>query len=99
VALDANWLPGVKVATVLVLSKVTDPATVFPPESLSVNDTVLGTTAWENVAVGATETETPVVPWFGVTLVTAGAAAGVTALDGAEAGPAPLAFVADTLKV
>ena len=36
------------------------------------NDTVLGTTAWENVAVGATDTGTPVDPALGVTLVTAG---------------------------
>ena len=38
------------------------------------NDTVLGTTACENVAVGATETATPVAPELGVTLVTVGAA-------------------------
>ena len=36
------------------------------------NDTVLGTTAWENVAVGATDTGTPVEPAAGVTVVTAG---------------------------
>ena len=65
-------LVGVNVATVLALLKLTEPATVFPPESLSVNDTVLGTTAWENVAVGATETGTPVDPALGVTVVTVG---------------------------
>ena len=63
------------------------------------NDTVLGTTAWENVAVGATETGTPVAPWLGVAHDTVGAALGVTALDGAEAGPVPTALVADTVKV
>ncbi len=36
------------------------------------NDTVLGTTAWENVAVGATETGLPVEPAAGVTVVTVG---------------------------
>ena len=45
------------VATVLVASRLTDPPSVFPPESFSVNPTVPSTTAWENVAVGATETE------------------------------------------
>jgi hypothetical protein len=64
-----------------------------------VNDTVLGTTGWENVAVGATETATPVAPWLGVTVVTVGAVFGVTALDGAEAGPVPFALVADTVNV
>ena len=52
--------------------KLTAPGTVFPPESFTVNDTVLGTTACENVAVGATDTATPVAPAAGVTLVTAG---------------------------
>ena len=85
--LDDSELVGVNVATVLPLLKLSEPETEFPDESLSVNDTVLGTTAWENVAVGTTETATAVAPWLGVTLVTAGAAAGVTALDGAEAGP------------
>ena len=60
--LDASEFVGVNVATVLPLLKLTAPATAFPLESCSVNDTVLGTTAWENVAVGATETETPVAP-------------------------------------
>ena len=60
--LAASELVGVKVATVSAALKVTEPATAFPPESLTVNDTVLGTTAWENVAVGATETGLPVDP-------------------------------------
>ena len=92
---------GVNVATVLPALKlnVTAPATGFPPESCSVNDTVFGTTAWENVAVGATEIETPVAPELGVTVVTIGGALGVTALDGDDAGPVPVALVADTVKV
>jgi len=36
---------------------------------------------------------------LGVTLVTEGGAFGVTALDGDESGPVPVAFVADTVKV
>ena len=69
----ASELVGVNVATVSVLSmKVTVPETVFPLESLSVNDTLLGTTAWENVAVGATVTGLPDEPEPGVTLVTVG---------------------------
>ena len=56
----------------LPLLKLTEPGTVVPPESLTVNDTVFGTTAWENVAVGATETGTPVAPAVGVTVVTVG---------------------------
>jgi hypothetical protein len=39
---------------------------------LTVNDTVLGTTAWENVAAGATEPGLPDDPFDGVTLVTVG---------------------------
>ena len=66
---------------------------------MSANDTVLGTTAWENVAVGATETATFVAPWLGVTLVTVGAATGVTALDWADSGPVPVTLVADTVNV
>jgi hypothetical protein len=46
-------------------------AAEIPPESFTVNDTVLGVTAWENVAVGATETGLPVDPAPGVTVVTA----------------------------
>ncbi len=87
------------VATVLPLLKPTVPATGFPLESTTVKDTVLGTTAWENVAVGATEVETPVAPELGVTLVTVGGAAGVTAFEGDEADPVPIALVADTVKV
>jgi hypothetical protein len=99
VTLGDSELDGVNVATVLPALKLSEPATEFPAESLTVNDTVLGTTAWENVAVGAVETATPVAPWLGVTLVTVGAAFGVTALDGAEAGPSPFPLVADTLNV
>ena len=79
--------------------KLTDPATLFPQESTTVNDTVLGVTACENVAVGAADTATPVAPEAGVTLVTAGGTAGVTAFDGDEAGPVPTALVADTVNV
>jgi hypothetical protein len=99
VVLNASEFVGVKVATVLPALNVTAPAVGFPPESCSVNDTVFGTTAWENVAVGATEAETPVAPEAGVTLVTVGGTLGVTALDADEAGPSPLAFVADTVNV
>jgi hypothetical protein len=73
VVLAANELVGVKVATVLPVLKLTVPATVFPPASFKVNDTVVGCTAWENVAVGATDTATPVAPAAGVTVVTFGA--------------------------
>ena len=71
--LPASELDGVNVATVSALLKPTVPATLFPPESTTVNDTVLGVTACENVADGATDTATPVAPELGVTLVTAGA--------------------------
>jgi hypothetical protein len=97
--LEANEADGVNVATVFPLLKLTEPATVFPLASLTVNDTVLGVTAWENVAVGAVETGLPVDPALGVTLVTVGAAIGVTELDCDEAGPVPLALVAVTVKV
>src|SRR6516225_3318602 len=53
VPLAASALEGVNVATVLAPLKLSEPATLFPAESLSVNDAVLGVTAWENVAVGA----------------------------------------------
>jgi hypothetical protein len=95
----ASGLAGVNVATVFPLLKLTVPATLFPPESFTVNDTVPGVTAWENVAAGATEAGTPVAPGLGVTLVTAGATLGVTAFDGDEAGPVPAALVADTVNV
>ena len=72
------------VATVPAPLKLTVPATLFPPESTTVNDTVPGTTACENVADGATDTALPVDPWLGVTVVTAGGTAGVTAFDGDE---------------
>ena len=62
VALAASGLFGVNVATVSALLKLTDPATLFPAESTTVNDTVLGVTGCENVADGATDTATPVDP-------------------------------------
>src|SRR5580700_1158374 len=94
-----NALVGVNVATVSALLKLSVPATLFPPESFTLNDTVPGVTAWENVAEGAAEAGTPVAPELGVTLVTAGGTLGVTAFDGDEAGPVPAALVADTVKV
>ncbi len=56
VMLAASALDGVNVATVFPALKPTDPATWFPPESTTVNDTVPGVTACENVADGATDT-------------------------------------------
>jgi hypothetical protein len=99
VALNPSVFVGVKVATVLPALNPTVPATAFPAESCSVNDTVFGTTACENVAAGATDTATPVAPDVGAVLVTAGGAFGVTALEGDDAGPVPVAFVADTVNV
>ena len=52
----ASALAGVNVATVSAPLKPTDPATLFPPESTTANDTVPGVTACENVADGATDT-------------------------------------------
>src|SRR5215472_16623222 len=75
VVLAASELVGVNVATVLPLLNLTAPATGLLAESFTVNDTVLGTTAWENVAVGATDTGFPVDPALGVTLVTVGGTA------------------------
>src|SRR5215469_17972983 len=95
----ASELVGVNVATVSAALKLTDPATLFPAESTTVNDTVPGCTACENVADGATDTALPDAPELGVTLVTAGGTDGVTAFDGADAGPVPTALVADTVKV
>ena len=97
--LDDSEPDGVNVATVLPLPSVTVPATGFPAESTSVNDTVPGVTAWENIAVGAADTVTPVAPWAGVTLVTVGGTFGVTLLDGADAGPAPTALAAVPVNV
>jgi hypothetical protein len=99
VTVPVSELPGVNVATVFPLLKPTVPATELPLESFTVNDTVDGVTACENVADGATDAGTPVAPALGVTLVTCGGADGVTALDGEEAGPVPLALVAVTVKV
>jgi hypothetical protein len=76
VVLPASALAGVNVATVSPLLKLTVPATLFPPEPCTVNDTVFGCTACENVAVGATDTGFPDDPAAGVTLLTVGGAAG-----------------------
>src|SRR5579859_7515572 len=66
----ASEAAGVNVATVSAALKLTDPLTGFPPESFTVNDTVLAVTGSENVAVGATDTGLPEDPPAGVTLVT-----------------------------
>ena len=97
--LAASGLFGVNVATVFPLLNPTDPATLFPAESSTVNDTVLGVTACENVADGATDTATPDAPELGVTPVTDGGAVGVTAFDGDDAGLVPTALAADTVNV
>jgi hypothetical protein len=68
----ASEFVGVNVATVPALLKLTEPETVFPFGSVSVNDAVLGTTASENVAAGATVTGLPEEPELGVTLDTLG---------------------------
>ena len=99
VTLAASGLFGVNVATVSALLKLTDPATLFPEGSTIVNDTVLGVTACENVADGAVDTATPDAPELGVTPVTDGGTAGVTAFDGADSGPGPIELVADTVNV
>ena len=95
----ASELVGVNVATVSAALKLTDPATLFPPESLTVNDTVLGVTGCENVADGATDTATPVAPELGVTLVTDGGTLGVTAFDCGDAGPEPAGLDGVTVNV
>jgi hypothetical protein len=99
VVLPASELVGVNVATVSAPLKLTDPATVFPAEFTTVNDTVPGVTGCENVADGATDTATPLAPELGVTAVTVGGTLGATAFDGDEAGPVPTALVADTVNV
>ena len=73
--LPASELDGVNVATVSAALKLTDPATLFPAESFTVNDTVLGVTGCENVADGATDAALPVDPEPGVTVVTPGGVA------------------------
>ena len=73
--LPASELDGVNVATVSAALKLTDPATLFPPEFFTVNDTVPGCTGCENVADGATDTATPVAPELGATVVTTGGVA------------------------
>ena len=75
VVLPASGLFGVNVATVSAALKLTDPATAFPAEFFTVNDTVLGVTACENVADGATDAALPVNPAAGVTVVTDGGVA------------------------
>jgi hypothetical protein len=72
VVLAASELAGVNVATVFPALKLTVPATELLLASFSVNETVLGTTACENVADGATDTGLPVDPPAGVTVVTCG---------------------------
>ncbi len=99
VVLAASELVGVNVATVSAPLKLTDPATLFPLESSTVNDTVLGVTGCENVADGATDTATPVDPELGVTLVTVGGTPGVTAFDGDDAGPEPAGLDGVTVNV
>jgi hypothetical protein len=94
-----NELVGVNVATVFAPLNDTAPATEAPPESFTVNDTVPGTTACENVTVGATDTALPTEPAPGVTPVTDGGPRGVTELEAVDAGPVPLALVADTVNV
>jgi hypothetical protein len=74
VVLPASELDGVNVATVPAPFRLTDPATGLPDASFTVNDTVSDATGWENVAVGAADTGTPVDPSLGVTPVTDGAA-------------------------
>ena len=95
----ASGFVGVNVATVSAPLKLTDPATLFPLESTTVNDTVLGVTGWENVADGATDTATPDAPPAGVTAVTVGGTLGVTALDGDETGPVPAGLDGVTVNV
>jgi hypothetical protein len=64
-----------------------------------VNDTELGTTDCEKVAVGATDAATPVAPEVGVTAVTVGGALGVTAFDACDSEPVPVELVAETVNV
>src|SRR4029077_18402269 len=91
VTLAASEFVGVNVATVSAALKPTDPATLFPAESFTVNDAELGVTGCENVAGRRTGAALPVDPCVGVTLLTAGGGLGVTALDGDDAGPVPTA--------
>ena len=95
----ASELVGVNVATVSAALNPTDPATVFPAESFTVNDAVLGVTGCENVADGATDTALPVDPALGVTPDTDGGTLGVTALDGEDWGPEPAGLDGVTVNV
>jgi hypothetical protein len=72
VAPAANAADGVNVATVLPLLKPTEPATVDPEPSFTVNTSDDDATASENVADGATDVATPVAPSAGVRDVTDG---------------------------
>ena len=56
VAFAVNAAPGVNVATVFPVPKLTAPPTNAPVGSANVNDTELGNTACENVADGAVDT-------------------------------------------
>jgi hypothetical protein len=64
----------VNVTTVFALLKEADPLTGLLLASLSVNVTEDGVTAWLNVALGATDTATPVALEAGDVDETAGAA-------------------------
>ena len=71
----ASGLSGVNVATVSPPLKPTEPLTAPPPEAVTVNDTVFGTTACENVAVGIDRHRVARRPIVGVTLDTTGGVA------------------------
>ena len=96
----ASALDGVKVSTLPVLSNDVLPATALPP-ACTVNDTLLVTTGSENVTLGSVEAGLLDDPAAGVALATDGPVpgAGVTALDGEDAGPVPTALVAETVNV
>src|SRR5579862_4021409 len=93
----ASALDGVKVSTVSAPLNDVLPATALPPGPVTANDTLVVTTASENVTLGSVEVPLLDDPATGVALVTDGPvpATGVTALDGADAGPVPTALVAD----
>jgi Na+/glutamate symporter len=76
VAPAASEFVGVNVATVFPLLKLTDPATGLLLASTTVNDTVPGCTACENVTDGATDTGFPDDPELGVTDATCGGVTG-----------------------
>src|SRR5215472_12467470 len=72
VVLPDSGLDGVNVATVSAALKLTVPSTALFDASVTVNDTVLGVTGWENVADGATDAARPVAPELGDSVVTTG---------------------------